>query len=60
MEGDSRVFHARVELDNPEGSIRSGMQGRGKLWVGWRPAGYVMFRDIGFWFWSKIWSWFGW
>jgi len=54
------VFQARVDLDNVDGSLRSGMQGRGKLSVGWRPFGYVLFRDFGVWIWSKLWSWFGW
>jgi RND family efflux transporter MFP subunit len=60
VEGDTRVFQARVDLDNVDGSLRSGMQGRGKLSVGWRPFGYVLFRDFGVWIWSKLWSWFGW
>jgi len=60
VEGDTRVFQARIDLDNADGAIRSGMQGRGKLSVGWRPSGYVLFRDFGVWIWSKLWSWFGW
>jgi len=60
IDGTERVFQARVDLDNSEGAIRSGMQGRGKVSVGWRPSGYVLFRGIGMWFWSKLWSWFGW
>lgn len=58
--GDSRVFFARVGIANPEGRIRAGMQGRGKVWVGWRPAGYVLMRGPAMWVWSKLWSWFGW
>ncbi len=60
IDGSERVFQARVDLDNADGAIRSGMQGRGKVSVGWRPSGYVLFRGIGMWFWSKLWSWFGW
>jgi len=57
---DKRVFYARVEVPNPDGSIRAGMKGLTKIWAGWRPAGYVMFRGVGMWAWAKLWSWFGW
>lgn len=59
-EGDSLIFFARVSLENGDGSIRSGMEGRGKVWVGWRPAGYVLFRRPVLWIYSRLWSWFGW
>ena len=54
------VFFARVSVANTEGALRSGMQGRGKITTGWRPAGVVFFRRIGTWMWSKLWNWFGW
>ena len=57
--GDSRVFYARVSVPNTDGSIRAGMEGRGKIRVGWYPAGYVLFRRPLLWFYSRIWSWFG-
>jgi RND family efflux transporter MFP subunit len=60
QQGDSRVFFARVLLANPDGSIRTGMEGRGKISVGWHPAGYVLFRRPAIWLYSKIWAWFGW
>jgi RND family efflux transporter MFP subunit len=60
IESDQRVFVARVKVANPDGAIRSGMQGRGKVSVGWHPAGYVFFRGFAMWFWGKLWSWFGW
>jgi len=60
VEGDQRVFYARVSLPNPDGSIRPGMQGRSKMSVGWHPAGYVLFRRPAMWIYSKLWSWFGW
>jgi len=60
LEGDQRVFFARVAVPNPDGAIRAGMQGRGKVSVGWRPAGYVLFRGPASWLYSKFWSWFGW
>lgn len=59
-QGDDRVFFARVNVANPEGLIRTGMQGRGKIFTAWRPAGEVFFRRFGMWVWAKIWSWFGW
>ncbi|HZP17120.1 MAG TPA: efflux RND transporter periplasmic adaptor subunit [Terriglobales bacterium] len=54
------VFFARVTVPNPDGALRAGMQGRGKISTGWRPAGVVMFRGAGIWIWSKLWNWFGW
>jgi len=60
QQGDSRVFFARVLLANPDGSIRTGMEGRGKISVGWYPAGYVLFRRPAIWLYSKLWAWFGW
>jgi RND family efflux transporter MFP subunit len=60
VEGDRRVFMARVEVMNEDGLIRAGMQGKGKVFAGWRPAGYVLFRGMGIWLWTKLWSWFGW
>ena len=60
LQGDDRVFFARVRVPNPAGIIRAGMQGRSKIGTGWRPAGEVFFRRPAMWLWSKIWSWFGW
>ncbi len=60
VEGDKRVFFARVEVPNDDDAIRTGMQGRAKINAGWHPAGYVFFRGLGIWAWSKVWSWFGW
>ncbi|MBZ5509980.1 MAG: efflux RND transporter periplasmic adaptor subunit [Acidobacteriia bacterium] len=57
---DKRVYFARVDIPNPEGIIRPGMSGISKLSVGWKPAGYVMFRGFGMWLWAKLWAWFGW
>jgi RND family efflux transporter MFP subunit len=60
QEGESRVFFARVLVPNQDEAIRTGMEGRGKVSVGWHPAGYVFFRQPCVWLYSKIWSWFGW
>jgi len=54
------VFYARVRIENPDGMLRAGMQGRGKITTGWRSAGVVFFRRIGMWMWTKLWNWFGW
>ena len=59
-QGDERVFMARVDVPNADGTIHAGMQGRGKVSTGLRPIGYVMFRGLGMWAWTKLWNWFGW
>ena len=59
LQGDSRVFFARVALPNSDGAIRAGMEGRGKVRVGWYPAGYVLFRKPLLWIYSRAWAWFG-
>jgi RND family efflux transporter MFP subunit len=59
-QGDRHVFYARVAIANPDNLIRTGMEGRGKVRVGWRPAGYVLLRSPLLWIYSKLWSWFGW
>jgi RND family efflux transporter MFP subunit len=58
--GDTRVFFARVSLANPDGVMRPGMEGRGKISSGWRTSGYVLFRKPVIWVYSRIWNWFGW
>jgi RND family efflux transporter MFP subunit len=60
LQGESRVFFARVLVPNEDGAIRTGMEGRGKVWVGWDPAGYVLFRRPAMWIYSRMWSWLGW
>jgi RND family efflux transporter MFP subunit len=57
---DTPVFFARVDVANPDGAIRSGMEGRGKVRVGWYPAGYVFFRRAFLWIYAKAWYWLGW
>jgi RND family efflux transporter MFP subunit len=56
MEQDKRVFYARVQVPNGDGLIRPGMQGRGKISVGWHPVGYVLLRGSASWLYSKIWG----
>jgi RND family efflux transporter MFP subunit len=57
---DATVFYARVVVPNADGAIRTGMEGRGKIRVGWQPAAYVIFRRPFFWLYSKVWYWLGW
>ncbi len=59
-QGDSRIFFARVRVDNPDGLIRTGMEGRGKISTGWQMSGYVLFRRPAIWLYSRMWNWFGW
>ena len=60
VNGDVRVFYARVSVANPQGRIRPGMQGLAKINVGLRPLGVWMLRTPALWGWSKLWSWFTW
>jgi len=57
---ESPVFFARVGMSNADGAIRSGMEGRGKIRIGWYPAAYVFFRRLFLWGYSKVWYWLGW
>jgi RND family efflux transporter MFP subunit len=57
---DATVFYARVAVPNTDGAIRTGMEGRGKIRVGWQPAAYVIFRRPFFWLYSRVWYWLGW
>jgi HlyD family secretion protein len=59
-QGDGRIFYARVSVPNPEGLLRTGMEGRGKVSAGWKTSGYVFFRKPVIWVYSHIWNWFGW
>ncbi|HKU27288.1 MAG TPA: efflux RND transporter periplasmic adaptor subunit, partial [Candidatus Sulfotelmatobacter sp.] len=60
LDGEARTFWARVGVPNPDNALRAGMQGRGKVSTGWRPAGEVFFRQPVIWIWAKLWDWFGW
>lgn len=57
---ETPVFYARIGLENTEGAIRAGMEGRGKVRVGWYPAGYVLLRRPMLWLYAKVWYWLGW
>jgi RND family efflux transporter MFP subunit len=57
---EAPVFYARVGVANADGAIRAGMEGRGKVRIGWYPAAYVFFRRPFLWLYSKLWYWLGW
>lgn len=59
VNGD-RTFAARVPLPNQDGLLRAGMTGRAKIFVGYRPAGYVLLRGPALWTWKTLWDWIGW
>ncbi len=58
--GDSRVFYAHVLLPNQNAQLRTGMEGRAKIFAGYRPAGYVLLRAPVLWLWKTLWDWIGW
>jgi RND family efflux transporter MFP subunit len=60
LEGEERVFYARVNIADPQGQVRPGMLGRGKVSAGWHPIGYVLLRRPAMWIYSKLWSWLSW
>lgn len=60
LQGNERYFFARIPVDNQDGLIRPGMQGRAKISTGWSSAGWVLFRRPLMWMWAKIWGWVGW
>jgi RND family efflux transporter MFP subunit len=59
VDGNQRAFLARISVPNERELLRGGMRGRGKIKVGWRPSGYVVFRGLASWAWAKAWSMFG-
>ena len=59
-DGTSRVFYAHVLLPNGNGELRSGMEGRAKIFAGYHSAGFVLLRGPALWVWSKLWDWIGW
>jgi hypothetical protein len=58
-DGD-RTFDARVPLPNTDATLRAGMTGSGKIFIGYRPAGYVLLRRPALWIWQTLWNWIGW
>lgn len=55
-----RTFTVRVPLPNDQALLRSGMNGNAKIFIGYHPVGYVLFRKPVFWLWHTLWNWIGW
>ena len=60
VQGEERLFFARVAVANSNGQIRPGMQGFAKIRLGVRPLCVFLLRTPTLWMWSKLWSWFSW
>jgi transcriptional regulator with GAF, ATPase, and Fis domain len=57
---EQRTFAARVPLGNQQAVLRAGMTGHGKIFIGYRPAGYVLLRKPALLVWQTLWNWIGW
>jgi multidrug resistance efflux pump len=55
-----RTFNAEVPVHNSDAMLRAGMTGKAKIFIGWRPAGYVLLRGPALWTWQTLWNWIGW
>jgi RND family efflux transporter MFP subunit len=55
-----RTFTVEVPIQNADATLRAGMTGRAKVFIGWRPAGYVLLRRPALWAWQTLWNWIGW
>jgi RND family efflux transporter MFP subunit len=55
-----RTFAVEVPVPNGDASLRAGMSGKGKVAIGYRPAGYVLLRRPALWLWQTLWNWIGW
>jgi RND family efflux transporter MFP subunit len=55
-----RTFAVEVPMTNPGAMLRAGMGGEAKIFIGWRPAGYVLLRRPALWVWQILWNWIGW
>jgi len=55
-----RTITAEVPVSNADAVLRAGMSGRAKIFIGWRPAGYVLLRAPALWVWQTLWDWIGW
>lgn len=55
-----RTFTVEVPLSNLDANLRAGMTGKGKISLGWKPAGYVLLRSPALWVWQTVWDWIGW
>jgi RND family efflux transporter MFP subunit len=55
-----RTFSVEVLVPNGDAALHAGMSGKGKISIGYRPAGYVLLRGPALWFWQTLWNWIGW
>ncbi|MFZ0305027.1 MAG: GAF domain-containing protein [Terracidiphilus sp.] len=55
-----RTFSVKVPVPNGDAALHAGMSGKGKISIGWRPAGYVLLRRPALWIWQTLWNWIGW
>jgi multidrug resistance efflux pump/transcriptional regulator with GAF, ATPase, and Fis domain len=55
-----RTFAADVQVPNDDAMLRAGMSGKGKIYIGLRPAGYVLLRRPALWIWQTVWNMIGW
>jgi len=55
-----RTFSVEVPVPNADAALHAGMSGKGKVSIGWRPAGYVLLRRPALWIWQTLWNWIGW
>ena len=55
-----RTFSVEVPIQNSDATLRAGMTGRAKIFIGWRTAGYVLLRGPALWAWQTLWNWIGW
>ena len=53
-----RYYRLEARMDDPDGLLRSGMAGKAKIEIGWRPIGYVFLRKPFRFLWKKLWVWF--
>jgi GAF domain-containing protein len=58
-DGD-RTFSAEVPVPNTDAALHAGMSGKGKISIGYKPAGFVLLRNPALWLWQTLWNWIGW
>ncbi len=54
-ESKDRFVVAEVEIGNPDGLLKTGMQGRGKVRAGWSNIATLLLRRPARWLYGKIW-----
>jgi RND family efflux transporter MFP subunit len=59
VDGERR-FAVQAPISNADAMLRAGMSGEAKIFIGWRPVGYVLLRRPAMWGWQTLWNWIGW